>query len=219
MMTWSCRVILRWRPASARSRVRRMSCWLGLRIAARMVVDDDDRGGVEIERAAHDLADVDRGFVDRALPHRLVGDQHVLRVEEEDADPLDRLVRHVGAEIVEQGLPRAEHRPLLDLLLEQPQRRRLGDLERRRRAFADLADPRDRRRRRPPAGRRSRRTRCISFLASGLVSRRGIGEAEQIFDELVVEQRVRARPRTGAGAAGRGARCRRAEASSAIAMD
>ena len=29
MMTWSCSVTFRCRPASARSRVRRMSCWLG----------------------------------------------------------------------------------------------------------------------------------------------------------------------------------------------
>jgi hypothetical protein len=32
------------------------------RIAARMVVDDDDRGGVEIERAAQHFADMDRRF-------------------------------------------------------------------------------------------------------------------------------------------------------------
>ncbi len=34
-----------------------------LRIAARMVVDDDDRGGVIIQGAADNLANIDRRFV------------------------------------------------------------------------------------------------------------------------------------------------------------
>ena len=55
-----------------------------LGVAARMVVDEDDRGGVIFERPADHLADVDRGLVDRAFRHRLVSDQHVPRVEVED---------------------------------------------------------------------------------------------------------------------------------------
>ena len=77
------------RPASTRSRVRRMSCWLGRRVAARVVVDDDDRGRAERDRAGDHLADMDRRFVDRPLPQRLVGDQHVLGVEEQHPHLLD----------------------------------------------------------------------------------------------------------------------------------
>jgi hypothetical protein len=51
---------------------------------------------------------------------------------------------HVGAQIVEQGLPAAQHRLVLHLRFEQPKRRRLGDLDRRRRTLADLADADDR---------------------------------------------------------------------------
>ena len=40
----------------------------GLRVAAGMVVDQDQRGGVAVERPADDLAHIDRRFVDRASP-------------------------------------------------------------------------------------------------------------------------------------------------------
>lgn len=50
-------------------------------VAAGMVVDEDDRGRAEIDRAADHLADIDRGLVDRALAHHLVADQHVTCVK------------------------------------------------------------------------------------------------------------------------------------------
>ena len=133
---------------------------------------------------------VNRGFVDRALPHWLVADQHVLRIEEQDPHPLDRQVRHVGVEIIEQSLPRAEHRPAFHILLEQPQRRRLGDLERRHRGFAEVAHPLDG----LGIGRQqSAETPKIADQAFGerfrvLALDR---EAEQIFDQFMVEQCVR----------------------------
>ena len=75
-----------------------------LRIAGRVVVGEDQGGGADLERAAHDLARIDRRLVDRALAHHLVAQQPVLRIEEEDAQPLGRQVRHVGEEIVDQRL-------------------------------------------------------------------------------------------------------------------
>ena len=45
----------------------------------------------------------DGALVDASLPHRLVADQHIAVVEEEDAHPLDREVCHVG-EIVAIGV-------------------------------------------------------------------------------------------------------------------
>jgi hypothetical protein len=40
------------------------------RVAARVVVNDDDGGGAERDGAGDDFADMDRGFVDAALPQR-----------------------------------------------------------------------------------------------------------------------------------------------------
>jgi len=50
-------------------------------VAARVVVDEDDRRGTEVDRAPDDFADVHCGLVDRPLAHHLVANQHVLGVE------------------------------------------------------------------------------------------------------------------------------------------
>ena len=61
------------------------------RVAGRMVVHQDQRCGPEFERAAHDLARIDRRVIDRANALHLVGDELVLLIEEEDAEfPLSR---------------------------------------------------------------------------------------------------------------------------------
>src|SRR3546814_971404 len=54
-----------------------------LRVAARVVVDEDERGGAEFERALHHLADIDGRLVDRPLAHQFVADQPVARRSEE----------------------------------------------------------------------------------------------------------------------------------------
>ena len=59
------------------------------RVAARMVVDDDQRRCSQGYRPGDDFPNVDRGLVDRALPERLIGEQHVLGVEEQHAHLLD----------------------------------------------------------------------------------------------------------------------------------
>src|SRR3546814_4525125 len=41
----------------------------GLGVAARMVVDEDEGGGAQLEGALHHLAGVDRGVVDRSEEH------------------------------------------------------------------------------------------------------------------------------------------------------
>src|SRR3954471_14889375 len=102
-MTWSWIWSFRCFAASIRSRVSRMSCWLGegspLGWLWTMMIAVACRSS-----ARRILADMHRRFVDRSFPHRLVGDQHVLGIEEQHAHPLDRLVRHVDAKIIEQGL-------------------------------------------------------------------------------------------------------------------
>ena len=76
-----------------------------LRASARVVVDQNQRGGAEVEAASDHFARVDRGFVDGALARHVVADQSVSAVEVEHADALDRQVRHVDGEVVEQRLP------------------------------------------------------------------------------------------------------------------
>ena len=123
--------------------------------------------------AGDHLADVDRGFVDRALPQRLVREQHVLGVEEEDADLLGPTVGHGRVQIVAERVPARQNRLPFDPRLEQPQRGGLGNLEcgdggvaqalppSRLPALAKSSGPM------PPKSLSSR-------LASGLVSTRGM---------------------------------------------
>ena len=119
-MTWSWTMTLVCRPASMRSRVRRMSlAWGG--VAGGVVVDDDDGGGAERDGAANDFADVNRGLVDRAAPHRFVGEQHVAGVEEQHAHFFDAAMGHGGLEIVAERLPARQHRPSFHAGLEQAQ--------------------------------------------------------------------------------------------------
>ena len=71
--------------------------------------------------------------------------QHVACVEVEDAEALDRVMRHVGAQIVEQRLPVGEHRPVGDARLDQPYRDRLYRAQGRDRQLAHAGDARERR--------------------------------------------------------------------------
>src|SRR3546814_1691626 len=57
--------------------------------AAWMVMDEDERRGAEFERAFDHLAHIDGRLVDRPLARKFVADQHVARIEIEDADALD----------------------------------------------------------------------------------------------------------------------------------
>src|SRR5579872_2438661 len=58
-------------------------------VAARMVVDEDDGGSAQIERALYHLARVNGRMVDRAGLLDLVGNQRMLVVEEQHAELLD----------------------------------------------------------------------------------------------------------------------------------
>ena len=85
--------------------------WLCTRIRA---------AALSVERALHHLARIDRRVVDGAALLHLVGDQHVLAVEEQDAELLGLLVRERGVAVVDQLLPVGQHRHVLDLALGQP---------------------------------------------------------------------------------------------------
>src|SRR3984957_17844657 len=56
------------------------------RVARRVVVHQDQRGGAQLQRALDDLAGIDRRMVDRAALLLLVGDQRVLAVEEQEME-------------------------------------------------------------------------------------------------------------------------------------
>lgn len=72
------------------------------RISARVVVRDDERGGVAIERFAQDFARMDLDAGDAAFPHNSVRQEPVRGIEEEDAEHLARELRHLVMEIGDQ---------------------------------------------------------------------------------------------------------------------
>ena len=104
-------------------------------------MDQDDRGRSQFESAADDLADMNRGLVDRALAHHLVADQHVAGVEVKDPEPLDRVMDHVGAQVIQQCLPVRQDRPGGDAVPQQPDRGGMRDLQRGDRRFAHAGHP------------------------------------------------------------------------------
>ncbi len=74
--------------ASTICRVIAMSSREGVGIAARVVVRQDQGRRLQFQRAPHHLARVDGRVVDGAARLRLVGQQAVLVVEEQDAELL-----------------------------------------------------------------------------------------------------------------------------------
>ena len=77
----------------------------GRRVAGGVVVDQDQRAGVEFQGAFDHLARVDGDMVNRAFGLFLIGDQHVLAVKEEDAELFGFAVRHGGVAVVEKRIP------------------------------------------------------------------------------------------------------------------
>ena len=62
-----------------------------------MIVHEDDRRGAEFQRALDDLARIDGRVVDGAARLHFVGDQHVLAVEEQDAEFFLSALRAIAA--------------------------------------------------------------------------------------------------------------------------
>ena len=74
----------------------------GRGIAARMIVDEDDRGGVEFDRPSKYGARIEGDLSDRSMLQLFVGDQSAGGVEKENAQRLVRQRPHRGSEIFEQ---------------------------------------------------------------------------------------------------------------------
>src|SRR6516165_4421047 len=98
---------------------------IGLRgggVPGRMVVHQDQRRGAELERALYHLASIDRRVVDGAALLTLVLDEHVLAIEKQEMELLNLAVSDLSAAIVDELIPRADHRPFLQLGSHQPER-------------------------------------------------------------------------------------------------
>jgi hypothetical protein len=137
--------------------------------------------------AGDDLADMHGRFVDASGPHRLVRDQHVLGVEEQDPHLLDRLMSHRRLEIVTERVPTRQNGPAFNAGLKQAERTRFRDLQCADDAVAQafaakgvgirgeqIADPAKSGNQPPGLGLR---------IATGNRQR------EQIFDQLMIEER------------------------------
>ncbi|MDT4874841.1 hypothetical protein FQZ97_1101690 [compost metagenome] len=85
-----------------------------------MIVDKDDRGCRQFERALDDLARIDRRVVDGAGLLDLIGDRHVALVEEQDAELLLGLVSHRRVAIFDHHRPGREDMLLAQLALQRP---------------------------------------------------------------------------------------------------
>ena len=75
------------------------------RVAGGVIVDQDQRRGIEFEGAFHHFARIDGCVVDRAFLLHFVRDQMVLAVEKQDAELFGRIVRHRSGAIFEQRRP------------------------------------------------------------------------------------------------------------------
>lgn len=89
-------------------------------ISGRVVVHQDQSGRADFKRTADDLAGIDGRVVDRAVGDRL-SQQSVLGVQEQDPKPLERRMRHVSAQIIDQLLAGGKHRATEGFMLEAPQ--------------------------------------------------------------------------------------------------
>src|SRR6516225_10500346 len=98
---------------------------IGLRgggVPGRMVVHQDQRRGAELERALYHLASIDRRMVDGAALLTLVLDEHVLAIEKQEMELLNLALSDLSAAIVDELVPRTDHRPFLQLGSHQPER-------------------------------------------------------------------------------------------------
>lgn len=164
-----------------------LAAWLGR--STRMIMDEDERGRAEIDRAADHLARIDRGLIDRTVGHMIIADQHVAGIEVEHPHPLYLQICHVGAKIVEQCLPAGEDRLLLHRGAQQAQGRRLRDLQGRDAGVAHSGKAGER----VPVGA-EHAADSPEIVEQRLGKRFGVAaryrKRQQIFDQLMIEQRL-----------------------------
>ncbi len=80
-----------------------------LGVAGRMVMHDDQRGGVEDERPLHHLARIYRRMIDCPALLHLVGNKGVLTIKKQHTKLLNLLVSHRRLQVVYERPPVAQH--------------------------------------------------------------------------------------------------------------
>ena len=68
----------------------------------------NDRAGVQFQRAFYHFAGVNGDMVDRAFGLFLIRHQHILAVKEKDAELFGFAMRHGGVAVIDQRIPAAE---------------------------------------------------------------------------------------------------------------
>ena len=89
--------------ASRSRRVMSSSAWLASATPGRMVVREDERGGVVLQRLAHDFARMNAGAVDGAAEHLFEVDEPVAVVEVQAAEHLVGPVAQLRGEELARG--------------------------------------------------------------------------------------------------------------------
>lgn len=108
-----------------------------------MVVDEDQRGCGQLQRALDDLARIDGRMVHGSVALHFIRNEKIALVEKQDSELFTLCESHRGAAIVEHVLPRSEEGAFADGAARQPPRRGLDDLEIERGRLADAIDFRE----------------------------------------------------------------------------
>ena len=99
------------------------------RVARRVIVHENEGRGIQLQRPLGNLPGVDGNMVDRPLRLRLVRDQDVLAVEEENPELLRLAMCHRGVAVVQNRVPARDHVRLQDARPRHPVGGRLNHLQ------------------------------------------------------------------------------------------
>jgi hypothetical protein len=110
------------------------------RVAARMVMRDNQRRGVQAQSALNDLARIDRRVVHRAAPHHFIGDNAILFIEKYHVEFLDFVFGHFGAAINYQIIPTGQQVAFEDFRLPNTKGSRLNGLKFKNDALGDIGE-------------------------------------------------------------------------------
>src|ERR1700730_4669580 len=91
------------------------------RVARGVVVHQDQRRGLEFERPLDHFAGIDRCVIYRSALLLLMLDQYVLAVEEQDVKLLDLAMGDICRAVIDELVPGADHRTLLQFRPHQPE--------------------------------------------------------------------------------------------------
>jgi len=155
------------------------------RVPAGVVVHQDDRTRLQLQRPLHDLARIGRRLVHRSLAKALVADQDIAVVQEKDPELLRQRMRQPGVQIIGHSVEIREHRAVDGPALKGANPAGLHELQRSRSAFAKPFNPRQ------FAGRRGKQGRQVAELGQQFLGQRlrvapGNGERQDIFEQLVI---------------------------------